>query len=1414
MKIDCLPVVRVLTVAMLLIGVTVATETATTVDRTTTTTTTAAPSTMTTVAAPTTTRVPVTTPAPKRLVADHITVLANLQSAAIISRTPKEQRRVVLDVSRSEDLRWSSGGCRMQNAIFLKSSSSNKGGFNDRYSTLFDATTVTCTAMELTFYLNFDPFYKVPPGGDVISIDLSPVAAIGEEFPWPEGTLESSSGGLSFTIAESTPYVSQVPKDVRWGAEISSTTALLPVAVLLRQPMIASIIPRIQFFRTLSTCEFEFKYNLGRIQYPLQLPFGDSAFQYFIPVSPLNLAVFLFIVFVDCIIFFAWSRFTARTTDRNLNLLPASMREVARAQLAADGKLVGDATATKYPGITDERRDSDFYVLKTLASTDPAVVATKVSSSSGGDPAVTATATAAGRDMSAKKQARLERDAEEKALRAVEQRRADRAVAAAKYGDDPSRRPYDAPEPNPDEPPPLPGGEQAKREAEAAEEAARRTAEEERLKNRTPDEIDRDLAAEATSSFVKAKINFRRARRRIVSFFLTRFAIALVFVRFLGAGRLPSPWWWMLFLWAQAVSQSVLVVVWNMTDNLMVQMLLAVSLLPWAFFLVWIVRVLLVGFPMRFWDEDVALIDEESQMRAEKRKELAARTKRRAQFGKQMAQHTPPIEAAAAAAAVKEPQSTTPADASATAAQPLQADAQPLGLDANGSGDTPTKSSTAGAVTAVAASNPAEAINEDTAKKDSGDEQLLNPERSSTGLPDETDALPPRTFLPKGRLRELMQGYGRWITVFAAPDRMDFDAKRKERRLAEMQAEQAAWVVQQEAEKTEQAKRLDKAAADAKTEAEKKAEEELSKGDDMPPPPEVVKPDDPSNAADNEDADSVITHISESQHRGKPTFALCQPLDGPTLPSPEDAAKCAEFERAYGDLFRIYKPFRHWFAIVELVVSMGFGILESVRTEQGCIVIAAPSLGLGIVYLALLVALRPAIAPADNVLFIAFAAVQVWCALFYMVFTLESGLVELEYTGTVVLNIVEFIAPIYTLLQLLYHWEFVSEWIERNKAAWFSRYPWLRESPLANPTRHVQQSIRGLKERVVKAVEARRLAHAEAAKAKKAAAETAKTAARAASALKATAAKPRDPTILAAGLLANAAPIGGPLVNDNDVMVKPKGRESDDEISVLMNVHRTGSESSFSSGTTFSTTTRSSQDGTGAESKSARVSNRSALNTANTSDHPSDGGPDDSGTSCSDSRCSCRQHGGDSHGSQCSCGRSTDRDGTGSTSSAEESSSTSTASTSDAASTVASAATLQFQDECGNLLTLREVADRLRQWQRRKLMPNVRPDLLPLPLEELRLMVRNAGVAAAEEDMVLLNLVSELQANTYGASDDANAPALANMEAGALLPPGLAPPVKQGEERRPLPPSFQDDANLDAFEAFFGRRPRPCCCVQ
>jgi hypothetical protein len=1423
-----------------------------------------------------------TTPAPLMPIGDFVTAVGRIESAAIISRSQKEQRTVTLDCSKTKQLRWSSTGCRLQNAIFLKSDSSWPTGFNARYTNLFDPASIRCTATEISLSLNFDPFYDVPSGGDVISVYLSPAVAIGETVPWDP---RDPNSRVTFIITESKAYESQVPPSVRWAAEISSTTALLPTAALLRKPVLAALVPRLQFLRSLAVCEFSFKYNLGRIQYPLQLPFGSSAFQYFIPVSPLNFALFVFVVVVDCAVFFAWARFKARTIERNLQLLPPGTREQARKRMEA-GELV--ASVAQASGRGADRTNEDFYVLKVPAALpDPTAVSVTNALADGNnrEEAKASGEAAADDPLSPKKAARLLAEAEDKVARTVQQRQLERDAS----GEANARKPYDAAVAPPAEAPPLPGDEQAK--AELAKEAAekKRPEEEERLANRTPDEVDRDLAAAETNPAKRAFIQFRRLRRRVTTFVATRFTILVHFLNFLGSGRLPSPWWFLLFLWAEPVVQSVLVVLWNLNDNIIVQLLLGVSLVPWTFLLIWIIRVLLIGFPMRFWDEDERLVLEESALRRAQRLEM------RAEAAKEAARLADErVKAAEAAAEAKKAKADAEklkedeakrvkSDANVEAAEEANADGAPQGdVRPTDAGDSVTAGSkpVTTSITDDPTTSDAQAPSPTSIEGHATEDEPKKADGGSTTPPDVAPIvnsfpkLPPRLFPKKTMFQFLMLGYGQWITTFTEPDRVDLEAKRKARRLAELQAEHEADVAEKRAKEEAEAERKRVEAEKVLADAEAKKNEAGGEGTEATAATkprltaeELAKTDEPTvdGAAtnvkkdDDEDAGSVITHISDSQHRAKPVYTLCQPLDGPTLPSPEDAARCAIFARAYGDLFRTYRPMRHWFAIIELAVSILFGVLESVRTTLGCEVIAGPAMGLCLVYLVLLIVLRPGVAPADNILFTFAAAVQLWCCLFYLVFSLEPGFPELEATGTWVLNLLEFGMLLYLVSQAKLHIEPVIGWFARNARAWEARFPWTQGAPLGGPIGKLIAGVLAAKQQVVTAFEDRkaraRLLRENALLERREAEKAAKEKAIADEAAKRRDRLVLDGTNLEMSLLRFAAPVGGsagpgttaigPAAAD-DALSKPSAfvqnagtdgtasraavrplrgvadsrAQSDDEVSLLL---RAGDASSDATTSGTATLPRGSRRGNTTAGASSSYNSRE--------DESSD---NDSAFSCSDSQCTCHLHSSES----------TERDGA---SSSEEvgpshsarhrhhhhpsprdrirqtgggvTSGDADASSSDHGSDC-SCATLQFQDERGNLLTLRDVAARLREWQRRRNMPNINADLLPMPVEDLRQLIHDAGVDARRQDEALVTLLLELKANAGAATHP-----LATAEIGVAPPSAVvANAAANGNSKTqngtsvadpPRPPvlSLHDLKTMDEFECFYHRRPRACCVV-
>jgi hypothetical protein len=531
--------------------------------------------------------------------------------------------------------------------------------------------------------------------------------------------------------------------------------------------------------------------------------------------------------------------------------------------------------------------------------------------------------------------------------------------------------------------------------------------------------------------------------------------------------------------------------------------------------------------------------------------------------------------------------------------------------------------------------------------------------------------------------------------------------------------------------------------------------------------------------------------------------------------------------------------------LVELVVSIFFGILESVRTTQGCVVIAGPAVGLSLTYLVLLVVLRPAIAPIDNVFFIAVAAMQLWASVFFLAFSFESGFTELELTGSVVIVTTEFAMLFYLLVQLYKAAEPLGNWVEANKRAWFTRYPWLRESALADPIGHAAAAIASLRAKVRGQIDARRKAQSEAAEKAKADRSERREARKRREELLAKGLPPSEEDDaepnggLGAGLLSKA---GGAAGNRHE--------DSDDEISVLAGAapllrrprhqqqkpalassvgatQRDLDRESIASGDSFTTyTSATSFEGEDFSTLSYVPPNvlASVNGDASARNDPgvlSAAVEDDASASsggCSDSQCTeCRRA---AQSSTCSCGRSSHRRSDDSTSSSGESFLSSDESSSPSASAAASTcscATLQFQDESGNLLSLKDVAALLRNWQRRHFMPNVGPDMLPLPLDELRNMVRASGVDGAREDEAVLALVAELQANATSAKGvDAKTAALAALEAGAPVDPAKktaggddaakAPPA-------PPPPQLHDAEAVGKFEGFFGRRPKACCIV-
>ena len=143
---------------------------------------------------------------------------------------------------------------------------------------------------------------------------------------------------------------------------------------------------------------------------------------------------------------------------------------------------------------------------------------------------------------------------------------------------------------------------------------------------------------------------------------------------------------------------------------------------------------------------------------------------------------------------------------------------------------------------------------------------------------------------------------------------------------------------------------------------------------------------------------------------------------------------------------------------------------------------------------------------------------------------------------------------------------------------------------------------------------------------------------------------------------------------------------------------------------------------------------------------------------------------------------------------------------------------MQFQDENGHYLTIKEVADLIRRWQRRTNMPNVNPDLLPIPIEDLKEMIRAGGIEAEQVDRVAVDLVAELHANANAMFEDGDhAPAsmgarLRGLEEGAAT---KSAPLNPVAARRLLPPpELRNGAACSAFEEFFGRRPTACCIVQ
>lgn len=90
--------------------------------------------------------------------------------------------------------------------------------------------------------------------------------------------------------------------------------------------------------------------------------------------------------------------------------------------------------------------------------------------------------------------------------------------------------------------------------------------------------------------------------------------------------------------------------------------------------------------------------------------------------------------------------------------------------------------------------------------------------------------------------------------------------------------------------------------------------------------------------------------------------------------------------RKFGPLFHWFIPSRQWYLLVELGLSITYGLLEAVRTDRGCLPIAGVALVINFVHLMTLLLCRPFIAPIDQLLMPTVAALSVGANVFHIVF--------------------------------------------------------------------------------------------------------------------------------------------------------------------------------------------------------------------------------------------------------------------------------------------------------------------------------------------------------------------------------------------------------------------------------------------
>lgn len=65
------------------------------------------------------------------------------------------------------------------------------------------------------------------------------------------------------------------------------------------------------------------------------------------------------------------------------------------------------------------------------------------------------------------------------------------------------------------------------------------------------------------------------------------------------------------------------------------------------------------------------------------------------------------------------------------------------------------------------------------------------------------------------------------------------------------------------------------------------------------------------------------------------------------------------YRKRLGPIFLKFRGDREWFLLIEVIVSVVFGLLEAVRSSEGCVPIAGTSLGVSAIYFGAIILLRP-----------------------------------------------------------------------------------------------------------------------------------------------------------------------------------------------------------------------------------------------------------------------------------------------------------------------------------------------------------------------------------------------------------------------------------------------------------------------